>query len=320
VVTPISGLIPCGFSQQPAIISAVSERARIGLVGCGRWGSHILHDLTVLGCEVTVVARSERSKAAAEEAGASIAGSLAQLPAVEGIVVATPISTHAEVVGDVLGRGVPVFVEKPLTDDAAAADRLAAEADRRLFVMDKWRYHPGVELLGEIARSGELGAVVGLRTTRTGWERPRDVDFVWVLAPHDLAIALEVLGELPAPQSAVGSRNDLVGLLGPNPWQALEVSGRSHEQRREVALVCEQGIAVLEDSYDGHVSVFRGDGGARRPAPELRPVSTELPLLRELRAFVEHLRGGPPPRSAAREGAAIVRALAELRTLAGIEP
>jgi predicted dehydrogenase len=228
-------------------------------------------------------------------------------------VVATPISTHAAVVEEALELGVPVFVEKPLTDDAAAAERLAGAADGRLFVMDKWRYHPGVELLGELAHSEELGQVVGLRTTRLGWERPRDVDHVWVLAPHDLAIGLEIFGEVPAPRSAVGSEDALLGLLGERPWQALDVSGCSHLRRREVALVCEDGIAALDDSYDDHVVVLRSE------EPERRQVSKELPLLRELRAFVEHLAGGPPPRSSADEGVAVVRALSELRALAGLD-
>ena len=54
--------------------------------------------------------------------------------------------------------------------------------------------------------------------------------------------------------------------------------------------------------------------------PEPRPRSTpgEWPLLAELRAFVGHLEGGPPPRSSAADGAAGVRALAALRALAGL--
>jgi predicted dehydrogenase len=315
-VIPIKGRMSRAYSAVRACDHpGVPEGARIGLVGCGRWGKHILRDLCALGCEVAVVARSAESRAGAEAGGAaSTVGSIGELPEVDGIVVATPISTHAAVVEEALALGVPVFVEKPLTDDPAAAEGLAAAADRRLFVMDKWRYHPGVELLGELARSGELGQVIGLRTTRIGWERPRDVDHVWVLAPHDLATGLEILGEIPAPRSAVASRGALLGLLGEHPWQALDLSGRSQKRRREVVLVCEEGIAVLDDSYDDHVSVVHSEG-----EPELRPISTELPLLRELRAFVEHLAGGPPPRSSADEGVAVVRAISELRALAGLD-
>jgi hypothetical protein len=44
-----------------------------------------------------------------------------------------------------------------------------------------------------------------------------------------------------------------------------------------------------------------------------------MPLLRELRAFLEHLDGGPPPRSSAAEGTRIVEVVEGLRALAGID-
>ena len=130
--------------------------ARIGLVGCGTWGQFILRDLLSLGCRVSVVARSAESRTRAVGADA-VVGSLAELPEVDGIVVATPTSTHAEVTEEALACGVSVFVEKPLTDDPVAAEQLAAAAGERLFVMDKWRYHPGVELLAQLAHDGSLG-------------------------------------------------------------------------------------------------------------------------------------------------------------------
>jgi predicted dehydrogenase len=292
-------------------------RLGVGLVGCGRWGRHILRDLVSLGCRVTVVARSDESMARASEGGAAaVVPDVARLDGVDGVVVATPTTTHAQVVAEALALGVPVFVEKPLTADAEEADRLAASAGDRLFVMDKWRYHPGVELLAKLARDGSLGAVRSLHTTRIGWGSVHDdIDSTWILAPHDLAIALEILGDLPPAETAVADDGEeLVGVLGRRPSVRLEVSSRSPVRRREVRLVCERGAALLSDGYADHVLV-RQDGVDE---PERHELSGEMPLLSELRAFVEHLEGGPPPRSSAAEGALVVRRIEELRALAGV--
>jgi len=298
---------------------------RVALIGCGRWGSLVLRDLRSLGCEVPVVARSEQSIARAAEGGAAtIAATIAELPQVDAVVVATTTSTHVEVLDEVLPLEVPVFVEKPLCPDPAAAARLAAVGDGRLFVMDKWRYHPGVELLGELARSRRLGAVRGLRTVRIGWGTSHDdVDGIWVLAPHDLSIALEILGSVPDPVAAAGGIDPggsvvLHALMDVHGvWHVAEVSDRSAENRRRVELYCDEGTAVLAGGWDEHISLYRLPGSGE-PEAERVEACGELPLLAELRAFVEHLQGGPPPRSSAAEGVAVVEAIARLRTMAGL--
>src|SRR5262249_42321123 len=112
----------------PSPGATVGSRAmRVALVGCGHWGSNVLRDLRSLGCEVTVVARSQQSiaRAAGGRADAVVAA-VADLPEVDAIVVATTTSTHAEVLDEVLPHAVPVFVEKPMCSDAAAAAGLAA--------------------------------------------------------------------------------------------------------------------------------------------------------------------------------------------------
>ena len=309
-------------------------RLHIGLIGCGRWGRFILRDLLSLGCEVTVVVNgSNQSRQNARDGGATgVIESIDQLPQINGLVVATPTRTHAEVIESLLEFEVPIFTEKPLTADRASALRLARQAPNRLFVMDKWRYHPGIEMLRDIARAEELGPVLGLRTTRGQWGNPhKDVDVSWILMPHDLSISLEVLGKIPTPRHAIaeivdGELTGLLGVLGgalakpSEPWLVVEVSGRYPEYRREVRLHCRDGVAILNDGYSSGVSVTgfgNSDGGS--PAIELRRISQELPLLRELRAFVGHLQGGPPPRSSAADGALIVSAIADLRSLAGLD-
>jgi predicted dehydrogenase len=307
----------------------VSEatQPRVALVGCGRWGRHILRDLLALGCDVPVVARSDESCARARGLGATrIVTHLAELPPVDGVVVSTPTTTHAAVLDEVLPLGVPVYVEKPLTDDPESARRLADAAPDRLFVMDKWRHHDGIRVLATIARTDELGPVIGVRTTRVGWGNPHgDVDGVWMLAPHDLSIVLELLGSIPEPRAAVaehagGLVTGLVGLLGGDPWAVVEVSIAHGMRRREVRLICHDGVAVLSDAYSDHVLVTRGE--LQRDVTrtdERRPISAELPLERELRAFVDHLAGGPPPHSSAADGAAEVEAIGRLRELARLD-
>jgi predicted dehydrogenase len=275
------------------------------------------------------VARSETSTRTAIEGGAdAVVRTVGEIPDVAGAVVVTPTTTHVEVVDELAGRDIPIYVEKPLTDNPQSAADLAARTPGRLFVMHKWRYHPGVEALSSIARSRELGLVSGVKTTRVGWGNPHgDVDGVWMLAPHDISILLEILGTIPEPRAAraetVGSLvTGLVGLLGDDPWGAIEVSIAHSERRREIRLICEDGVAVLPDPYADHILITRGElmGPNASPHGDRRGISTELPLLRELRAFVEYLGGGEAPKSSAKEAVEEVAAIGRLRELAGVSP
>ena len=211
-----------------------------------------------------------------------------------------------------LEHGVPVFVEKPLCDDAARAVGLSELGGDRLFVMDKWRYHPGVLELAAIARSGRLGSVLGLSTTRVGWgQKHDDVDSAWILAPHDLTIALEILGRVPQPVWAVGLR---LGERRPAPGGDARRGAGMARPRRVVAdaasidarwtLLCADGTASLAGGWDTHVTIVRR--GRRPPTASASKRQASCPCLAELRMFVEHLGGGPPPKSSAAEGAEVV--------------
>lgn len=303
----------------------IARDLHIGLVGCGLWGRNILRDLRALGCTVHVAEPDAANRAAAEEGGAAtVAASPDDLPTVDGLVVATPASTHVAVVEALLGRDVPIFLEKPFTPDLAAAERLAAQCPDRLFVMHVWRYHAGVEALAEIARTQALGPVLGLRTVRTNWTSPRrDIDSVWTLAPHDLSIALDVLGHVPEPQFATAEVHDgravgLLGVGGTDAWHVLEVSTRYGDKRRETRLHTTDGVAVLPTAGT-HLDIYHGDARSETARVERRALPGTSALVRELEAFVAHLQGGPPPRSGMDDALAILRAMLRLRHLAGLD-
>ena len=298
---------------------------RVGLIGCGKWGKHILRDLVALGVETAVVAPSEATRARAIAGGAIEAtGELDKLTGrVQGFVVATPTSTHGEIVERLLATDVPIFVEKPLANDAAVARRIADKGDGRVFVMDKWRYHPGVCALGDLARSGALGRILGLRSVRLGWGNPYDVDAVWILAPHDLAIALHILGDLPpvrwasAPARLPPGSAVIAELSHPNEGATitLEISAIEPARRRSVVVIGERASAQLGDAYDDHIILIDGPPLDAAAARRKIPFDPAMPLFLELKAFVDHLRGGPPPKSSVAEGALVVERISEIRRL-----
>jgi predicted dehydrogenase len=292
----------------------------IGLVGVGNWGKLILRDLLALGCEVHVVATSESSVANAREFGATtIVGSITELPELHGAVAAPVTTRHAEVVLALAdAQPIPIYCEKPLTANLADAQRLVRELGERLFVMDKWRYQAGVLELARLAQSGELGEIQSITLRRVSTRSPhQDVNTVWTHMPHDLSIALEILGEIPPVTDA---RAEFVGgaivgaqaTFGSDPWVAIEISDGASGHHREVRVVGSAGVAILAGGWSEEVIVRRFDG----QDDQVIEAKGELPLLAELRAFVKHVQGGPAPKSSAAEGELVVRRIEETLELA----
>jgi predicted dehydrogenase len=303
------------------------ELKRVGLIGGGIWGKNILRDLVAMEAVVEVWEPDESQHTALQEMGA--ANVWRGLPtadnALDGIIVASPSTTHRAVLEQIMPLNLPIFVEKPLTTNLEDAEALAETVHDRVFLMHIWRYHPGVLQLGELARTQVLGKVLGVRSTRANWTSPRrDTDSAWNLLPHDLTIALAILGHIPVPRTAVVERHagvtrGMVALLGMDPWLTVEVSNRYERKIREIRLHCEHGVAILKDEKVDYLTVLHGD--ADTPLGESReekiPFFGPSPLQSELREFLDYLGGGPSPRCDFAEGLLVVRVLDELMRLAG---
>ena len=296
---------------------------RVGLVGCGNWGRHILRDLKSLGVSVSVVATSPESVERARSGGAvAIAAGIANLPIdLDGYVVASPTSLHMHHLEALLGRGRPIFVEKPLSNDVARVHALPDSARDLAFTMQKWRYHPGIAEMARMARSGEFGTLKGIRTKRLDWGTSHhDVDPVWTLLPHDLAITLHIAGRLPPVASArpdpLGPRGCgvIASLADETLSVAIEVSAAHPRKQRSIIAAFERATVELADGWDSALHIRTGNDLLTRD------VGNELPLLAELSAFIEHLRGGPPPLTALDEELHILDRIAEIRALAGLDP
>ena len=120
---------------------------------------------------------------------------------VEAVAIATPASTHFTLSQAALRHQKHVLVEKPLTlevQHAVDLCKLAETVQRHLVVDHTYLFHPAVakghQILGQQAL-GPLRYGYGMRT-HLGPIR-HDVDVVWDLAIHDIAILSHWLHEFP---------------------------------------------------------------------------------------------------------------------------
>jgi predicted dehydrogenase len=102
------------------------------------------------------------------------------------------------------------------------------------------------------------------------------------------------------------------------PYVELACSSVSAHRLRRVEVVGSFGSATLDDPEAEQVEVLLHGGDLDRPPQrDAVTLAREWPLLRELRDFLAHCEGGPPPRATGAEGVAVVQAIAELRAALG---
>jgi predicted dehydrogenase len=152
------------------------DTVRLGLVGLGWFGGVLAKSARATGAAEVVACFSrspEAREAFAAEHGCRAAGGLGELVGdteIEGVILATPHSTHADLAVAAAGAGKHVFVEKPLTLTVAEAKRVAEAAERagvRVQVGHNRRRQPANRRIKAMIDAGELGTVLQLEGVHT---------------------------------------------------------------------------------------------------------------------------------------------------------
>lgn len=147
-----------------------AHRPRLGFLGVGWIGRHRMEAIAQSGAaEVACIADAsqEKARSAAEPFAAMGCETVDSLEAllergVDGLVIATPSSLHAEQAVAALERGVSVFCQKPLGRTGEETKRVvdAARAANRLLGVDlSYRHTAGMRAVRERLVRGEIGQV-----------------------------------------------------------------------------------------------------------------------------------------------------------------
>ena len=191
----------------------MSTVPKIALVGCGYWGKNLCRNFHALGALSTVVDATENGQATARSIApnAIISNNFDDIlgaDQIQGVGLATPAETHADLAIQAMRSGKDVFVEKPMAlsiSDAEEMQKVALETDRILMVGHLLEYHPAVLKLRELIDSGELGKINYIYSNRLNFGKVRtEENALWSFAPHDVAVILRLLGQSPIEVSASG--------------------------------------------------------------------------------------------------------------------
>jgi predicted dehydrogenase len=323
----------------------VTAPLRIGVAGLGYWGPNLARNFAAIpGAEVTWLCDADqaaRDRVARTLPAARATADLDELladPELDAVVLATPVPTHADLAVRVLEAGKHCFVEKPLAQSTADAERAVAaaqRADRLLMVGHLLEYHPGVRKLKDLTQSGELGdEIYYIYGNRLNLGKLRaDENALWSLGAHDVSVVLYLADEEPVEMHAHGASyvqpavEDVVFcfLRFPSGLTAhLHLSWLDPHKERRFTVVGSQKMATFDDmELERKLTVYdKGFDEDSRTYGEYITRSGDVfsprvpnvePLRVECEHFLDAIRSGQPPRSDGASGLRVVRVLEQLQ-------
>jgi len=317
---------------------------RVGVVGCGYWGPNLirnfnqLRDSEVIACADLAEGRLAHMKSLYPQVKTTRDyGDLVTSRDIDAIVVATPPTTHVEVALRALDAGKHVFVEKPLATSGADCEAMIAKAKEKgrvLMVGHTFLYTAAVNKIKELIKSGELGDILYVNTTRVNLGIfQEDINVVWDLAPHDVSILNYILDRHPQEVAAHGHSyirqnvEDIAYLHLKYPGSIMahvHVSWLNPNKIRETTVVGSKKMLVYDDIsslekiriYDKGVTVlphydtFGEFQLSYRFGDIFIPkLDDSEPLKVACQHFVDCTKTGVEPRSSGQHGLEVVRVI-----------
>ncbi len=317
----------------------------IAIVGFGYWGPNVVRnilarpELRLMGlCELDA---SRSADFSGRHPGVRIESELDRLlidPDIQAVAIATPPRTHHGLVRRALEAGKHVLVEKPLATTVADAEDLIALAARNELVLmpgHTFVYSPSVNKVRELIRSGEVGEVYFVTSSRMNLGLYQRDGVISDLAPHDLSILLYWLDRPLTHVSAAGQSIFQLGVpetafltlrFAGGSTANVQISWLAPRKMRQMVVVGSRRMIQYEDtSSDESVRIYdRGLDFAEVQAPAtfgeyqltyrsgdivVPRIEAAEPLSLELEDFAHAIRSGAEPRSNSRLGLEVVRAL-----------
>lgn len=295
---------------------------RVAVVGSGYWGRNLVRNFHELGALETVCdVRDESLAEVRSKYGVRTTADLESVlndKAIQAVVIAAPAAQHFKIAATCLLHDKDVLVEKPLALRAGEGEHLrelANERKRVLMVGHILAYHPAVLALRRLVRSGELGKIHYIYSSRLNLGKLRtEENILWSFAPHDISAVLYLLAEMPAKVSAQGGSyinpqsvdTTLSTCEFPSGVRAhIFVSWLHPYKEQKLVVIGSKAMAVFDDMqsdrklvlYPHQIDWLDRIPVAHKAEAEVVPLPAAEPLRAECEHFLQCVRTRETPRT-----------------------
>jgi len=313
-----------------------AKALRIGVVGCGYWGSNYVRILSSLNIGEVVAIDANRDILAAMAAAYPLARTCTDLetalPEVDALIISSPPRTHSELASLALHKGKHVLLEKPMALSVAEALSVIEAAKKStsvLMVGHTFEFHAAVRELKQCLVRGELGKIRRINSARLKGPYRSDVNIIWDMVPHDISIMNYLLDSAPSTATAWAASNSSTGIVDMAyiklDYLELGVTGYIHcswlgfKKVREVTVVGSKKVAVQDDTMKRRLHLFErvdtredfpgqllpyGSGPIDSP-----PIKFEEPLLVQVMHFLRCIEDNMQPQTDGANGLSVVAVL-----------
>ncbi len=283
---------------------------KLGLIGAGRWGRNYIKTISQLDgvCLARLASSNPQSKSLVND-NCEVTTDWQELLSagdLDGVIIATPPSSHAEMAQAAIAVHLPVLVEKPLTLDLIQAEKLRKQSIQEgvLVMVDYTHlFHPAFEAL--CINSELLGAVLAIRAEASNHGPYRsDVSVLWDWGSHDIAMCIALTRSIPHAKGAVCYESSNVeGGVGETIHLKLEwpdgkfadiCLSNISDRQRIFTVFCEGGVLVYDDMAQDKLVMYPAQFGYEKPSdPGVSlPVDKSFPLTRAVEKFVAAIKAG----------------------------
>jgi predicted dehydrogenase len=322
----------------------MAKQIKVGVVGCGYWGPNLVRNFRSLPdcnlkmiCDISEQRLTHLKSLYPEVQGTTDYRHILNGSSLDVVVIATAVKSHYPLAKASLLAGKHTLIEKPMAASSAECEELMEIARKKglmLMVGHTFLYSPAVKKIKEIVDQGDIGEIryICARRLNLGLFQ-KDINVAWDLAPHDISIALHIMGEEPITVNCRGSAHVTPGVedvttmcLGfPKQRTAIIHSSWLDPRKiREMTIVGSKRMIVYDDVaplekiriFDArverppHYDTFAEFHYAYHYGDVYVPyIKQEEPLKMECQHFLDCIRQGSTPLSDGRQGMELVRIL-----------